>query len=134
MTTCGFALACFQGSGCVRATYGTAIVADADYGSPITQEEAQARGTSFMKTYLKDPLSAQYEWKPINPAWIHMQPTAVKPRIYGYALEAFVNSKNSYGGYVGFTPFRFFFRDGRLMQVAEFIKEGMWWQVHPPPT
>jgi hypothetical protein len=106
-------------------------VGDANYGSPISQEDAEARATAFMKTYLKDPLSAQYDWRPVKPAWIHMQPTAFKPRIYGYALEALINSKNSYGGYVAFTPFRFFFQNGRVVQVAQF-DEG-WSQVFPPP-
>ena len=117
----------------MRATYGTAVVADADYGSPVSQEDAQSRAASFMKTYLKDPLSAQYDWKPVKRAWIHMQPTAFKPRMYGYALEGLINSKNSYGGYVGFTSFRFFYRDGKLLQVAELTEDGMWSQVHPPP-
>jgi len=99
----------------------------------MTQEDAQNRARAFMKTYLKDPLSAQYEWKPIQRAWIHRQPTAFTPRLYGYALEGLVNSKNSYGGYVVFTPFRFFFREGELLQAAEFQVGSNWWQVHPPP-
>jgi hypothetical protein len=117
----------------MRAAYGTAVVADADYGGAVSQEDAQARAASFMKTYLKDPFSAQYDWTSVKRAWIHMQPTAFKPRIYGYALEGLINSKNSYGGYVGFTPFRFFFRNGALIQVAEFQDGRIWWQIHPPP-
>ncbi len=118
--------------GCMRATYGTALVTNADYGRPISQEEAESGAKLFMKTYLKDPMSAQYDWKPVTNAWVHMQPTAFNPRIYGYALEGLVNSKNSYGGYVGFSPFRFFFRDGQLKQVAEFQDGRIWWQVYPP--
>lgn len=111
--------------------YGTETVAGANYGSQITQEEAQAQARAFMKTYLKDPMSAQYDWDTLKPAWIHMVPTAFNPRVYGYALEALVNAKNSYGGYAGFTPFRFFYRDGQLKQVAEYSQ--IWLQVHPPP-
>lgn len=132
-TLCMFGLSLWSGFGCMPATYGTDGVSREVCGPPITQQNAQAQATTFMKTYLKDPLSAQYEWKTITPAWIHMQPTAFHPRMYGYALEALVNAKNSYGGYVGFVPFRFFFRDGALKQVAEFQHGSIWWQVHPPP-
>lgn len=126
-------LICVAIPGCMRAAYGTNFVAGADYGQPMAQVDAQDRARTFMKTFLKDPLSAQYEWNPIQQAWIHMQPTAFTPRLYGYALEGIVNSKNSYGGYVGFTRFRFFFREGELLQVAEFQDGFIWCQVYPPP-
>lgn len=125
--------------GCMRPTYSTTIVADADYGREISQSDAEAGAMAFMASYLKDPRSAQYQWSSVKKAWIHMQPTAFKPRTYGYALEGRINGKNSYGGYVGFKPYRFFFRDRQLVQVAEaqaneFRSNGiMWWQVSPPP-
>ena len=58
----GLALSLFPSFGCMRPTYSTDIVAEGDYGSPITQQDGQAKATTFLKIYLKDPISAQYEW------------------------------------------------------------------------
>ncbi len=130
---------CVASAGCCAPTYSVTVDPNADYGSPVSQKDAESGAMKFMRAYLKDPHSAQYEWGTVQQAWIHMQPTAFKPRIYGYALEASINGKNGYGGYVGFKPFRFFYRDGKLIQVAEaqanqFSPDGtMWWQVSPPP-
>lgn len=118
--------------GCFRPTYSTEFVSDADYGVATSQREAEDGAKQFMKGHLKDPFSAQYDWRDVKPAWIHMQPTAFNPRIYGYALEGLLNAKNGYAAYVGFKPYRFFFRDGELRQVAKLTSGNIWWQIHPP--
>lgn len=50
---------------------------------------------SAVKTELKDPYSAQFKW---------MKVVKQKSSIQDYC--ALVNAKNSYGGYVGYTPFQ----------------------------
>ena len=67
----------------------------ADYGSYPTDYEQIIR--SYMQRTLKDPESARYEFlNQPQTAW-----TSMGGKKYGYAVCAYINAKNSFGGYVG---------------------------------
>ena len=44
-------------------------LAKADYGTPISQEDAQERALEFLKRVLKDPDSAKIDWAPVS-RWV----------------------------------------------------------------
>jgi hypothetical protein len=86
------------------------------YGAPLTIDYKKAIEVLFFDK-LKDPLSAQYV-------------LAVKPEPWwtvdyiggtlhtGYAIRFQLNSKNSYGGYIGFRKWLALFRDNQIVAVT----------------
>ena len=92
-------------------------LAGADYGSPITQEDAQASAQAFLKRHLKDPSSAQVDWGGVNRGWMREAPIHGNKLRFGYMLTASVNAKNSFGAYTGYKPYQFFFFNGALVSV-----------------
>jgi hypothetical protein len=92
----------------------------ADYGSPIAQQDAEARAKEFLKEYLKDPASAIYEWNPVYNGWVREAPLSGGGLKFGYLLDGNINAKNSYGGYTGFAPYQFFFHNGNIINVLEY--------------
>lgn len=92
-------------------------LADANYGSAITTEEAKEKAENFLSDRLKDPNSAQYQWGNIYQGWIRHAPIHGGDLLFGYILDVNVNAKNSFGGYVGFKPYRFVFYNGNIKTV-----------------
>ena len=92
-------------------------LAAADYGSPISQQDAEAQAKQFMSRYLKDPYSAQYEWSNVYQGWIRHAPVHGGGLVFGYILDVNVNAKNSFGGYTGLKPYRFVFKDRSIVTV-----------------
>ena len=45
--------------------------ANADYGAPFTEAEAQAKAETWMHDLLKEPNSAQYVWGAFDRGWTH---------------------------------------------------------------
>lgn len=86
-------------------------LAHADYGSPISQEDAQAKATAWLGVVLKDPDSLRADWGPVQQGW---QREPLGDLYFGYRMAATVNAKNSFGGYVGARPYIFLFFDGTL--------------------
>ena len=89
-------------------------LAHADYGSPISQEDAQAKATAWLQATLKDPDSMRAEWSPVKQGW---QRETLGDLHFGYRMAASVNAKNSFGGYVGARPYVFLLLDGTLVHV-----------------
>lgn len=81
-------------------------------GPPITQEDAEAKAKEFLGGVLKDPYSAVYSWQPVEAGWWKDGLLYGGKKHVGWVLKGTVNSKNSYGGFVGQTPIAFVFRDG----------------------
>ncbi len=81
----------------------------ADYGSPISQQEAVRQAKIFLQHELKDPGSAMIDWGPIKKGWTGYYNT---PLQFGYVLSANINAKNSYGGYTGYQQRQFCFLNG----------------------
>ncbi len=92
--------------------------AKADYGTPITQQAAQDKAQSWLKGVLKDPSSAQYDWGTVQSGWARKAPIEGGKLIWGYRLEAKINARNSFGGYNGYKPYVFMFKNGEL--------DGVW--------
>jgi hypothetical protein len=94
----------------------------ADYGTPIAQEEAEAKATDWLGTVLKDPDSLRAEWEPIEKGW---QRDFGGDLYFGYRLAASINARNSFGGYVGAQPYVFMFFNGALAHVWKPTDGGM---------
>lgn len=95
--------------------------ATADYGTPITQADAQAQAKQeYFDKYLKDPSSAQYQWGQVKQAWygVGIMANGNGNVDYGYVLDVNVNAKNSFGGYTGFITYRFMFHSGQIISIG----------------
>jgi hypothetical protein len=104
-------------SACASGRPSAEELATADYGSPISQEEAQTMAERWLEDNLKDPFSAQIRWAPVEKGLVRDAPIRGGSIHFGYLLDAEINAKNSYGAYVGFRPYRFFFINGRIFSV-----------------
>ncbi len=112
-------------AGCAGGPPTAEQIAAADYGSPISQADAQAKATSYLKTTLKDPSSAQIDWDKVDKGWMRDAAIQGGQLYYGYKLDANVNAKNSFGGYVGYRKYMFLFQNGNLAHVyGEDVLEG----------
>lgn len=104
-------------AGCASAPPTPDQLASADYGSPVSQKEAQAKASAFLRRYLKDPDSANIEWGTVGTGWVREAPIYGGTLRFGYVLEANINAKNSFGGYTGYRPYRFLFYNGSLISA-----------------
>ena len=87
-------------------------VAVADYGSYPTDFETIIK--SHMQATLKDPESARYQFlNSPKSGWSSFG--GVK---YGYVVCAYINAKNSYGGYVGNRMSYFMIKNRRLIDAS----------------
>jgi hypothetical protein len=89
----------------------------ADYGSSITQNEAQKLAEKFLYQHLKDPYSAKCNWSNVYKGWLREAIINGSGLIFGYILDVDVNAKNSYGGYVGIKKYHFVFYNGSIKTV-----------------
>lgn len=75
-----------------------AVLSESDYGpEPV---DARALVADHLKTYLKDPYSAQIEV--LATGKVMVGGSLLTAANYGWGICATVNAKNSYGAYVGF--------------------------------
>lgn len=87
-------------------------------GEQPTLEYVQRAVLAYFKLALKDPDSAKYEWGSIElGTWKGALERFGTP---GWIATVHVNAKNSYGGYTGFTPFKFVFRSGSIVEIYEY--------------
>ena len=121
--TASFAFVAVQLTGCVQAPTKTEV-ANADYGTPISQQDAEQEAHTFMHAYLKDPDSATWECHQVHTAWQQDDAMDGGKRTYGYKLGCMINSKNSFGGYTGAKPYGFLYRDGKLVAAYYFHPGG----------
>ncbi len=98
---------------------------NSNYGTPISQIDAQKQVMDFLNKSLKDPYSAQIKWGVIKKGWLREVPIDGCNIQFGYIFAAEVNAKNSFGGYVGHEPYDFFFRDGVLISINESLNSGI---------
>jgi hypothetical protein len=93
---------------------------NANYGREISQGEAESLVREFMTDWLKDPASAQYQWDSVYKGCLTGPIFSSNRYNYGYIVNAKINAKNSYGGYIGFTPYSFLVRDGEIVIGYEY--------------
>ncbi|TCZ78629.1 hypothetical protein [Lysobacter sp. N42] len=110
------ALASIAISGCATVAAPTAQeLAAADYGPPISQEDAERLAKEVLSTVLKDPYSAVYQCQAPEKGWRNDTVFEKYRKHYGYVLKCMVNAKNSYGGYVGAKPYEFVINRGQVV-------------------
>lgn len=86
------------------------------YGKVISQEEAEQIVKTYVESRLKDSSSAQYAgFTQVEKGYLKSGLIYGGNVYYGYRINVNVNAKNSYGGYVGFQPYVFVLRDGRVI-------------------
>jgi hypothetical protein len=86
----------------------------ADYGVAPSTADAQRAVEMYLRRSLKDPASMMVEYvKGPEQRWMSFLGTTQ----FGYAVCAFVNAKNSFGGYVGARPYVFMIHDGTVAQA-----------------
>lgn len=101
-------------TGCVSMPT-SADLAVADYGPPVSQEDAESQARQFLDARLKDPYSATWSCQEVQSGYFKDAPIYGGKVTFGWRLMCSVNSKNSYGGYTGAKQYGFLFRDGRLI-------------------
>lgn len=103
--------------GCATGSPTAEELVAADYGAPISQQDAEALANAWLDGHLKDPLSAQKRWKPMYTGWFREAPIHGGALRFGYRLDGEINAKNSFGGYTGFKPYNFMFHNGSIISV-----------------
>ena len=107
--------ACFLAS-CIAPPTASEI-ASAYYGRDMTSAECQAIAERQAKQVLIDPDSARFRHRPCrkgNSYGFHFARS--KETQFGWLQVSEVNSKNSFGGYVGFRPYMFLIRNGQVIE------------------
>lgn len=104
------------GSGCASAPTAEQL-ANADYGTPMMQADAEAVAEEWLRYQLFDAESARFEWDGVERGWIREAPIHGGQLRFGYQLTGRINAKNRMGGYVGFKPYLFLFFDGEIGSV-----------------
>lgn len=76
--------------------------------------------TNGMTKYLFDPYSAQYQFigEPVK-SGVRKPPLLGGGVVFGWGGQVLINSKNRMGGYVGFKPYYYIIRDGRLENMTD---------------
>jgi len=98
-------------------------VESADYGREIGQDEAENAVKEWMEYRLKDPSSAQYKFTIIHKGYFQDGIALGGAIYYGYLTEVEINGKNSYGGYTGFTSYKFLLKNGKVYKALKKHKE-----------
>jgi hypothetical protein len=83
------------------------------YGATLTIDYKKAIQAFFLDK-LKDPLSAQYLFESNPEPWWTIDYVG-RTLHTGYAVRFQLNSKNSYGGYIGFRKWLVLFRDNQII-------------------
>ena len=82
-----------------------------DWGIKPTEAHCQQLAMGSIGSTLKDSYSARYRFTACDKNTL----TLYRKKHHGYLIAGFVNSKNSYGGYVGETRFDIFIRNGKVI-------------------
>lgn len=100
-------------------------IANADYGTPINQDQAEVRVKEYFDGVLKDPDSAKYKFSPIQKSHIVSSAWEGRQLYAGYVMTVKVNAKNSYGGYTGNEDYVFLFHNGVLTKGLKASSNGI---------
>lgn len=94
-------------------------------GAKPSEETARAVALAYFNKALKDPYSAKYEWGPLTQGTF--KGAFERFGAAGWIQDVSVNSKNSYGGYVGLTPFKVVMRSNWIIEVYRFDSRARDW-------
>lgn len=87
------------------------------YGAALAGDYKKTIQELFLDK-LKDPLSAQYIYDPDGPKKWWTQDYIGGALHVGYAVTFRMNSRNSFGAYIGFRKWLVLFRDNRIVAVT----------------
>jgi len=109
------------------------MLRDADYGKAYSQVEAQEVILENLKTMFKNYESAKIEFTEIKKAFINYE--IGEKIIFGYAINAVINSKTSSGVYSGDRVHLFFLKDDKVFynytNPNSKYKKAYWIEVKP---
>jgi hypothetical protein len=89
--------------------------------------------TQLIDSTLKDPDGARYRFAALERNVIQSTDGGTKPLLV-WRSDVGVNSKNSFGGYVGYQPFQVAWHDGKIIAIV--VPEGEmagFWQYFEEP-
>jgi hypothetical protein len=109
-------------AGCASAPTAERI-ASADYGTPISTQDATDLVASYMKSRAKDPYSLKVECGNAYQGWTQNKFTS-SSFVAGYQIDCGINGKNSFGAYVGVRNYRFIIHNGSIVRVMEEMPNG----------
>ncbi len=92
-------------------------LAKADYGTPISQAEAEVKARAVLQQVLHRPDSAQIAFQPIYTGYVREHLFQGGKVRFGYILPAEVNTKNFLGFDTGYLPYMFLFFNGEIVSA-----------------
>lgn len=121
-------LACSSGFKPVDSSYRTM-----NCGKPYTQEEAQELVLESIKWMFRNYETAKIEFEPIKKSFIDFE---IGGRIiFGYSINAVINTKNTEGVYAGDRTHLFFIRDDKVFynytRPDAKVRKAYWVEVKP---
>jgi hypothetical protein len=125
----------FMLSGCFLASSPSQeeMMRDADYGRSFTQEQAQEILLENLKTMFKSYETAKIEFSELKKAFINYE--IGEKTIFGYAINAIINAKNSSGVYSGDRTHLFFLKDDKVFynytNPKSKYKKAYWIEIKP---
>lgn len=99
-------------------------IAQADYGFPVEQDQAESRIKQYFSRTLKDPYSAQYQFSQVEKGYMVGNVFDGRKLYAGYIISVNVNAKNSYGGYAGAEGYQFLFQNGAMVKGVSRLPNG----------
>lgn len=97
----------------------------ANYGREIPAAECVSVAERVIANSLKDPSSAQFRHAQCYQGYWGSAPILGMGVQFGWIQIGEVNGKNSYGGYVGFRPYKVLIRDGEAIRYCMSNKDGI---------
>jgi hypothetical protein len=120
-------------SGCFSASRPESTQRDGDHGRAFTQEEAQEIILESLKLMFKNYESAKIEFTELKKTFINYE--IGERTIFGYGINAIVNSKNSDGEYTGDRTHLFFLKDSKVFynytRQDTSWKKAYWVEIRP---
>ena len=92
-------------------------IARADYGPPVSAASAEEAARAFMQGKLKDPYSTVWVCDTTEPQKKNIG--ILGSTVYGWSFTCKINSKNSFGAYVGEHYFQFIINNGKVLRAVE---------------
>lgn len=101
-------------------------IANADYGTPMSEDQCRRIAEQDIANQLKDPNSAQFrDEQPCYKGWLSSAPLLGMKAAFGYVQKGEVNGKNSFGGYVGFSPYLVLIKNGQVVRSCITDSDGI---------
>ena len=92
---------------------------------PAPQHYTEAITNYFYPT-LKDPDSAEYKFETPYKQALAAGVFDLQKFYLGWEVDVQMNAKNSYGGYVGYTSYRFLFQNEKIAAEADSTANYYW--------